>query len=316
MIDAPPRWYAPRPDLVAVRFRGKDVFPFLQSKLAANTRLWRRDGGGYAVATDINGKILFDGVFSVDGDDVIAAMPAAHADEAVAHLERYIIMEDVTIERPTDLKVWVGGGDTCPDFFGFELGDEPGFATKTEWEGMPMRMFKSPGPVPGAEHYLWVFPEYGDAVVGNALRRAEESVFDAQALEDAEVAAGWPRIGRDFMVGETLPLEAGLWNGVSLSKGCYLGQEVLERLFSRGNAARRLARFELEGEAASGDALICDGKDAGVITSAVHKDGRSVGMAMVRRRALADDAPAISVGEGGATLTLLGFVGGETPENP
>lgn len=316
MIDPAARWYAPRPDLTAVRFKGKDVLPFLQSKLAANTRLWRRDGGGYSVATDINGKILFDGFFSLDGDDVIAAMATEYTDAAIAHLEGYVIMEDVTIERHTDLKIWVGGGDTCPDFFGFDLGEEPGFAAKTEWEGMPMRMFKTPGPVPGAEHYVWVFPEYGDAVVGNALRRDEECVLDEEALANAEIAAGWPRIGRDFLVGETLPLEAGLWNGVSLSKGCYLGQEVLERLFSRGSAARRLARFELDGPAAAGDALHCDGKSAGEITSTVTTEGRTVGMAMVRRRALGEDAGPTTVGEDGAALTLCGFVGGDTPENP
>jgi len=82
------------------------------------------------------------------------------------------------------------------------------------------------------------------------------------------IAHGYPlfpnEINEDY-----LPLEAGLWGAVSFTKGCYTGQEVLARMESRGQIARKLVRLTTEGPVVAGAALRDEnGERAGQITSA------------------------------------------------
>ncbi len=323
-------WYGRRPDLTAVRFTGADVLSFLQSKLAADTRKWRRDGGGYAVATDINGKVLFDGEFALhrvsgEGDQVIGVIPTAVVAEAVAHLERYVIMEDVTIATLEGASVGCADGPDCLAVFGFEsaaLRDLEGVAATTvnvteqdAESGAEVLAFRSQGSVAGAGMWLFVFPETLGDSLGQRCSEAGE-LREPSAIEAWEIATGVPRLGRDFRVDETIAIEAGLWNGMSLSKGCYLGQEVLERLFSRGNPARRLVRFTAAAAVEAGDKLTLDGSAAGWVTSSVAAPSGSgvVGMAMLRRKAFAEGASVET--ESGVALQVGEFVGGPTPESP
>ena len=73
---------------------------------------------------------------------------------------------------------------------------------------------------------------------------------------------------------DTIPLEAGLESrAISLTKGCYVGQEVIVRVLHRGHGrvARRLVGLTLDGEAvpAAGTPVQADGRDVGRVTSAV-----------------------------------------------
>lgn len=84
------------------------------------------------------------------------------------------------------------------------------------------------------------------------------------------IEAGIPRYGVDF--GEdNLLLEVGLENSYSYTKGCYLGQEVVERIRSRGHVNKKLCGLLLDGNtpALAGDAIIAAGKEVGKITSSV-----------------------------------------------
>ena len=67
---------------------------------------------------------------------------------------------------------------------------------------------------------------------------------------------------------EYIPLETGLHDAVSFSKGCYTGQEIIARMESRNRLAKRLMGLRFDRDGASG-ALLSDGKEAGLITSTV-----------------------------------------------
>jgi len=84
------------------------------------------------------------------------------------------------------------------------------------------------------------------------------------------VEAGIPRYGIDFSE-ENLLLEVGLDHAVSFTKGCYLGQEVVERIRSRGHVNRKFCGLSLDGQmpAESGDLIQIDGKEIGRVTSSV-----------------------------------------------
>ena len=225
-------WFCQRTDLVAVTLRGKDVMPLLQSKLSADTRKWRLRGGGYSVATDINGKTLFDGAFTFGGDHVIAVMQRAMAQPAMEHLDRYIIMEDVVMSlgeqaifRTSPSVAALFGSDAAsPD------AESPSAPTSVTL-GADVLSFLDPGPVAGAAEWVLLADAADAPAVSEALTAVGLREHTLEDRERHEVAAAIPRLGRDFFVDQTIPLEAGVWNGLSLSKGCYLGQEVLERMF-------------------------------------------------------------------------------------
>ncbi len=104
------------------------------------------------------------------------------------------------------------------------------------------------------------------------------------ASEAARVAAGWPAMGREIIPGDTIPAETGL-NGVAVNftKGCYPGQELVERMDSRGAAPpRQLHVFEVGDGVEVGDVIHDDaGAEVGTYTSVAGGKG----LGYVRRTA-------------------------------
>jgi folate-binding protein YgfZ len=89
--------------------------------------------------------------------------------------------------------------------------------------------------------------------------------------EEARVAVGWPRLGVEIVPGEAIPAGTGLTRvAVSFTKGCYPGQELVERMDSRAaEAPRSLRRFRVAEGTAPGDPVLDGGVEVGVITSVV-----------------------------------------------
>jgi folate-binding protein YgfZ len=115
----------------------------------------------------------------------------------------------------------------------------------------------------------WNDPALGADLIGPALEPpADLREGSAEELERARVAAGWPAMGSEITEA-TIPAETGVTDvAVSFTKGCYPGQELVERMDSRGaGAPRRLvALFATEG-ARPGDPIVVDGVDVGALTS-------------------------------------------------
>jgi len=110
-----------------------------------------------------------------------------------------------------------------------------------------------------------------------------------QAFETARIEAGIPRFGAD-MDENNIPLECGIEErAVSYSKGCYIGQEVINRIHSIGHVNRELRGLRLADDLKTlprkGDKLFHDGKEAGYITSAVRSPvlKANVALGYVRR---------------------------------
>lgn len=96
-------------------------------------------------------------------------------------------------------------------------------------------------------------------------------VEPGEAFESYRIGRGWPRfpteIGEDY-----IPLEAGLRGAVSFKKGCYIGQEIIARMDSRNQVAKRLMRLRVEGAATPGDTLLANAGPAGLLTSIAGVD--------------------------------------------
>lgn len=89
--------------------------------------------------------------------------------------------------------------------------------------------------------------------------------------ERHRIACGYPAFP-DEISEDYIPLEAGLWGSVSFSKGCYTGQEVIARMESRGQIAKKLCLLDSDQPLAPGDELLsAAGEPVGRVTSAAEK---------------------------------------------
>jgi folate-binding protein YgfZ len=101
-----------------------------------------------------------------------------------------------------------------------------------------------------------------------SLQAASGDVIDPAAEHD-RIVAGWPRMGAEIVPGETIPGGTGLTGiAVSYTKGCYPGQELVERMDSRAAEAPKLLRRLTVSEGTSpGDPVFDGDAEVGVITS-------------------------------------------------
>jgi aminomethyltransferase len=158
-------------------------------------------------------------------------------------------------------------------------------------------------PLGGAGYILYALAE-DLPLVWTALTQAGAKPMGQAAYELLRVEAGYPAYGRELSL-EYIPLETGLWDAVSFSKGCYVGQEIIARMESRGRLAKQLRGLKLSAPldvAPSAPAkLNVDGKEAGDLTSVVESPRLGpVGLAYVRT---AHAEPGTMVGIAGSAVT-------------
>ncbi len=145
-----------------------------------------------------------------------------------------------------------------------------------------------------------------------ALVEAGAEPVPEEAAEALRVEAGRPRYGIDL--DETvIPQEAGLNSrAVSFTKGCYVGQETVARLFYKGKPNRHLRGLRLSAPANRGEALRLAGKPVGTVGSVADSPAHGpIALAIVRREA----APGalVEVGEGGARAEVVELPFSEPP---
>jgi aminomethyltransferase len=129
-----------------------------------------------------------------------------------------------------------------------------------------------------------------------------------EALELLRVAAGIPAFGQDIRERD-LPQETSQLRALNFAKGCYVGQEIVERIRSRGAVHRQFSGFEIEGQApAPGTKLQAGGKDVGELTSvAALPEGRTIALGYVRREA-GSPGSLLAAGAAKARVSALPFV--------
>jgi aminomethyltransferase len=136
----------------------------------------------------------------------------------------------------------------------------------------------------------------------------EDWVADASAAEAFEILrieAGLAKMGAEIQE-DSIPLEVGLWDAVSFNKGCYVGQEIIARMESRGKLAKQLVGVRLESQAAPGSILRQGDRTVGTLTSIVQSPRLGwIGLASGRPSALATDDGRVKIGENGETALMV-----------
>ncbi|HYO80865.1 MAG TPA: hypothetical protein VES20_05650, partial [Bryobacteraceae bacterium] len=140
----------------------------------------------------------------------------------------------------------------------------------------------------GGEGYTMFLPKEDRDALAEKLEGAGVVPGDAETFEAFRIANGRPRYGVEITEA-SIPQETQQMHAVHTSKGCYLGQEIVERVRSRGHVNRLLTSVQISGPPlAKGTKLIAGGKEAGEMMSSVSVPGsdNAVGFAIVRAEAL------------------------------
>lgn len=258
-----------------IRVSGADHREWL-NRLASNPVIDEPPGRCIlATLMDGKGKMRADVRMLTRDDDVLLDVPRSHVDGLMRVLDMFIIKEDVALEdlsgttRAVSI-VGPGAGDV--------VGAMDGWSTPGDGEalyGVDGVTALVPSVIAGLDGVdAFVATDACDAVVAAATAAGANPV-SLEALDVARIERGVPWFASE-LADAVIPLEACLDDWVSITKGCYPGQEVVARITNLGQVARKLVRLEAPGGAhaaslAAGAQLLGtgerDGKKAGAITS-------------------------------------------------
>ncbi|MFZ0744408.1 MAG: folate-binding protein [Terracidiphilus sp.] len=281
--------------------RGDDRFRWLSGMVTNMVKDLAPDAGAWNLVLNAQGRIQGDLTVWREGDGLELVISADQYDRLLAHLEHFIIMDDVDL---VPLGLEPGGAETALGLAGPQAGEvlgrmglpalaEPMTGTRVEWNGLNLRILRGYGSL--TPHYeLWT-PAVGMTRLWRTLSTAGASPVGAKAVEAFRIAEAIPIYGID-MVERDLPQETSQMRAIHFNKGCYLGQEIVERIRSRGNVHRHLRSLELKGPIPeAGTELKIDGSAAGQITSAAELQlsdgGRVFALGMMRANAEASNQP-------------------------
>ncbi len=252
------------------------------------------EGAATVLTTDI-GRMIDRLILYTANDSVYALTGENHGDFIARYLMRFVFFNDDFRVEEISSRTTIFGvyGPWAKHVLGEEL-DFPEVDLpihhwrEAEIAGSPAYLHCT-DPINGAGYFVMCESQHSEAVqkalLAANLVEADEAAFDLLRIE-----AGLPRYGREI-TGEYIPLEAGLWDDVSFNKGCYTGQEIIARMESRGQLAKRLVRLTANGVVSAGEEISADGKHVGSITSAAATEGGTLAMGYVKSSALIADTP-------------------------
>src|ERR1035437_6752222 len=262
--------------------RGRDRARLLHAITSNEVKKMTPGTGCYAFLLNPQGRIQADlCLFCLDDRFLMDTEPELR-EKVHLHIKRYIIADQVELEDVTAGTAAIG----------------------LEGPGAAAILAELGAPVPGDDytHEAW-----GDATVaavtatgqpgvrifcpaekaGAMVHQLEAAGAVAASLEDARLVRiedGKPRYGEDIRE-TSLPQETQQMHAVSFTKGCYLGQEIVERIRVQGRVNKKLVRLEIDGSepVAPGAKLLVDGQEA-EITSSVYSPhfGKVIALAYVR----------------------------------
>jgi tRNA-modifying protein YgfZ len=268
---------------------GADALDLL-NRMSTNLVLGLETGqGAPTVLTTDRGRIL-DAIGVVNlGDYVLLLTSAGQQQPVIAWLDRYTIMEDLTVEDITAgtalLRVL---GPAASARLEEACGASP--AHLAPYHALAARLGEAQVQV--INRPLGDLPSFDLFMAAEAAPGVWQRLVDggvapagAQAYEAVRVQHAVPQYGREM--GEAYnPLEAGLIGSINFHKGCYIGQEVIARLDTYQKVQKRLAmlRFAPDATPVEGASLEHDGQMVGTVTSVAKVPGTDgpVGLGYVR----------------------------------
>lgn len=295
---------------------GSDRICFLQGMLTSDVASLAEGRAHRSALVTAKGKMISSLLLLRDRDRILIETPPGRVAALIETLDKLLITEDVeltdltstwgivSVQGPLSTRVLRETLDiatTLPESnFAFELLDEP------EGSGLLLRheRYREIG------YDLWLPAPAAEAVARRILEGAATHGVvrgGAEARDVLRIAAGRPAWGREID-GERFPGEVGLSSAVSITKGCYVGQEVLSRIHHLGHVNRQLARVEVDGHAelAVPVPLFHDDKRIGELTSLGRIPGepQRPGLAVIRTEVAREGQSLTARPDGGAAVAV------------
>jgi folate-binding protein YgfZ len=299
------------PWLARLRVAGSDRVDFLQGMLSNDVKSLAPGAGCPTLLLNEQGRVVGDLVVLAESDAFALDGTTTSVDAAQPALERFIVADDVELTPAEDDRTLALLGPDAPAVaarvgapvpaaaYAHEVGDVAGIAVQT---------VRVPGP--GAGGLLCHVASAAAPELTRLLVAQGAGAAGADAYEVLRIESGVPWHGRD-VTAETLALEAPYEAAISFRKGCYLGQEVMERVTARGHVNRRLVGLTVDGASppAPGTRLVAGDRDVGLVTTAAWswRLATVVALGYVRREHV-EPGSVLAVGDAsGARATVRAF---------
>ncbi len=271
------------------RVTGTERTRFLNGMLTNDINKLEEGQGCYACLLTPQGKILADLKVYALRDYHLMELDARWKEQALNHLNKYIIADDVAFDELEDSVLALQGPEATMTLQRLL----PSVDLPRGKHGCVEVMFKDHSywiiqfSLTGEEGYKLTIPAERAADVWTALHEGSATPVGMAALNILRLEAGIPWFGIDFDE-ENFPQEAGIEDRtVNFTKGCYIGQEFVIRIAHRGHVNRRISGLLIERESIPhpGDRVLYEGKEVGRISSAALSPtlGKIIGLGMLRR---------------------------------
>lgn len=302
--------------LRGVRVHGEDRFRWLSGMVTNTVNDLPAQGGAWNLVLNAQGRIQGDLTTWRFDDHLSLEIAADQYEKLMAHFDRFIIMDDVELvplEGVTAIGLTGPKAGELLRKVGIAPLSEPLTQAKAKIDDLDLRIFRGYGVL--ADHYALWGTESEVSGLWERLVAAGAKPVGATALEAFRIAEGIPAYGIDIaerdLPQEVMPQETWRMRALHFNKGCYLGQEIVERIRSRGNVHRHLRQVEIDGPLpVAGTELMLESNAVGAMTSAaalpLPKGERKFALAMLRAEAETRNLPLdYRTAEGAGTAKIL-----------
>ncbi len=304
-----------------LQLTGPDRFTYLQGLVSNDVTALKPNQGIYAAILNQQGKVLGDTRVLCSENSLYLDLWEPIKDKILEHLNRYLVADEVEIADRTseygtlslqgpcsgELAQRLFEADSLPDhLLGHRIVKlKDTFVCLVRSDRTRETGFDLIAPGAALAQLAEELTEIG--------KNLSVKWVGSDALNTVLVEDGIPRYGIDFSE-DNLLLEVGLNNAVSFTKGCYLGQEIIERVRSRGHVNKKICGFAIAGNipAHHGDPIRVDEKSVGTVTSSVcsPKLRQAVALGYLHRDHWQPGTPVTVLSDTGplsATVTELPF---------
>lgn len=270
-----------------IRVTGEDRVRLLHAMCTNHVESLQPGAGCYAFFLNAQGRILADAyIFCLPDYLLLDTEPESRA-RLMEHLDKFIIADDVTLHDFTAGTATVYLEGPAAEQVLCDLGAMPAHipCSLVEWaQSLVAHTSYTGGP-----GYAIFVPREQKADLIAQLQGAGVPQADLATADLVRLENGRPRFGVDFS-DANIPQETRQMQAVHFQKGCYLGQEIVERVRSRGHVNRLLTPIEVQSEEPlpPGTKVLAAGKEVGAITGSAFSPARGcvAGLAILRAEAL------------------------------
>lgn len=281
------------PSVAQVEITGSQRAEFL-NRLCTNRLDRIQPGEGLETfLADANGRVLYHVLVYAGPESLVLHTAAGLGPGLCSHLDHYLIREYVQFhDRSSHWGELILAGPQSADIVqhlttaNLPASDEYIAVVGAEWNDRPLMIRRLQERGFQTFHLAGAAADMGP--LWQALRQLGATACGLRALETVRIEEGFPVVGLDITE-KTLPQEVGRnEKAISFNKGCYLGQEIVARIDSRGAVNKILSGIRLQAAdvPSPGGELTSGGQAAGQITSAAYSPGfgASVALAYIRRQ--------------------------------